>query len=80
MVDTMARCSKVGGERQTPAFLARETILLLHGSAGTSTIWRRIEETLQPLYRVITPDLIGYGGAAIPEDTERFDVAAEDPS
>ena len=65
----MIGCSKVGGERQTPAFLAdvRETVLLLHGSAGTSTIWRRIEETLQPLYRVITPDLIGYGGAALPE-------------
>ncbi len=75
----MIGCSKVGGERQTPAFLAdvRETVLLLHGSAGTSTIWRRIEETLQPLYRVITPDLIGYGGAALPEDTERFDIDAE---
>jgi pimeloyl-ACP methyl ester carboxylesterase len=82
MVNAMIRCAKAGGERQTPAFLAdvREAVLLLHGSAGTSTIWRRIEATLQPLYRVITPDLIGYGGAAIPEDTERFDVAAEDPS
>jgi pimeloyl-ACP methyl ester carboxylesterase len=75
----MIGCSRVGGERQAPAFLAdvREAVLLLHGSAGTSSIWRRIEETLQPLYRVIAPDLIGYGGAALPEDTERFDIDAE---
>jgi len=42
-----------------------ETVLLLHGSASTSAFWRRLIEALQPLYRVIAPDLIGYGQSSL---------------
>jgi len=38
-----------------------ETVLLLHGSAGTSALWRQAMKSLQPLYRAAAPDLIGYG-------------------
>jgi pimeloyl-ACP methyl ester carboxylesterase len=35
--------------------------LLLHGSVGTGAIWRGMIRDLQPLYRAVAPDLIGYG-------------------
>jgi pimeloyl-ACP methyl ester carboxylesterase len=38
-----------------------ETVLLLHGSAGSGALWRETARLLRPLYRVIAPDLIGYG-------------------
>jgi len=38
-----------------------ETVLLLHGSAGTGALWCQAMKSLQPLYRVVAPDLIGYG-------------------
>jgi len=47
-----------------------ETILLLHGSAATGAMWRGLMAVLQLLYRVVAPDLIGYGkSAAWPADT-----------
>ena len=54
-----------------------ETVILLHGSAGSSALWRRTLEALQPLYHVIAPDLIGYGGSmSWPADVP-FDLGAE---
>jgi len=38
-----------------------ETVLLLHGSAGSGALWRPTMAALQPLYRAVAPDLIGYG-------------------
>lgn len=38
-----------------------ETVLLLHGSASTGALWRQTMQALQPLYRVVAPDLLGYG-------------------
>jgi pimeloyl-ACP methyl ester carboxylesterase len=38
-----------------------EAVLLLHGSASTGAFWRQTTSILQPLYRTIAPDLIGYG-------------------
>ena len=55
-----------------------ETVLLLHGSASSSAMWRKAIGALQPLYRTVAPDLIGYGqsapwtgGAAFTLDAER---------
>ncbi len=48
------------------AFLQRgagESILLLHGSAASSVMWRPVMDNLEPLYQVIAPDLIGYGNS-----------------
>ena len=37
--------------------------MLLHGSAGSSALWRVVAESFTPLYDVVSPDLIGYGAA-----------------
>ena len=41
-----------------------ETVLLLHGSAASGALWRQPMAALQLLYRVVAPDLIGYGKSA----------------
>lgn len=38
-----------------------ETLLLLHGSTGHSGVWRNAIAAMQSLFRVVAPDLIGYG-------------------
>jgi pimeloyl-ACP methyl ester carboxylesterase len=38
-----------------------ETVLLLHSSACSSAQWRALSEKLQARYRVLAPDLYGYG-------------------
>jgi len=54
-----------------------ETVLLLHGSASTSAIWRHTARTLQSFYHVVAPDLIGYGRSpAWPADVP-YSVEAE---
>jgi pimeloyl-ACP methyl ester carboxylesterase len=40
---------------------AGETVLLLHSSASTSAQWRPLTEILQARWRVLAPDLYGYG-------------------
>lgn len=54
-----------------------ETVLLLHGSAGSGALWRRTIEALQPLYRAVAPDLIGYGASAGWPSDMLFDLEAE---
>jgi len=39
-------------------------VLLVHGSASSRRIWRPLVERLAPRYRVIAPDLFGYGDSA----------------
>jgi pimeloyl-ACP methyl ester carboxylesterase len=36
-------------------------VLLLHGSASTSAMWGPVIDVLKPRFRVLAPDLIGYG-------------------
>jgi pimeloyl-ACP methyl ester carboxylesterase len=38
-----------------------ETVLLFHGSASSRRMWQPLVERLATRYRVIAPDLIGYG-------------------
>jgi pimeloyl-ACP methyl ester carboxylesterase len=38
-----------------------ETVLLLHSSASSSAQWRSLTEVLQARWRVLAPDLYGYG-------------------
>jgi pimeloyl-ACP methyl ester carboxylesterase len=38
-----------------------ETVLLLHSSAGSSAQWRSLTDILQARWRVLAPDLFGYG-------------------
>jgi pimeloyl-ACP methyl ester carboxylesterase len=43
-------------------------VVLLHGYAETSRMWRPLMPQLADRYRVIAPDLPGIGGSAIPKD------------
>lgn len=43
-----------------------ETLLLLHGMAGSSETWRAVLPQLSKRYRVIAPDLLGHGQSAKP--------------
>jgi pimeloyl-ACP methyl ester carboxylesterase len=44
------------------------TIVLLHGYAETSRMWRPLIPRLASKYTVIAPDLPGIGGSAVPND------------
>lgn len=44
----------------------RETLLLLHGMAGSSETWRSVIPQLSKRYRVVAPDLLGHGQSAKP--------------
>jgi pimeloyl-ACP methyl ester carboxylesterase len=55
----------------------RETLLLLHGSAGTGALWHHTSNALRPLYRCVAPDLIGYGTSAPWPAAAPFDLDDE---
>jgi pimeloyl-ACP methyl ester carboxylesterase len=55
----------------------RETLILLHGSASSSALWRHIKSALQSRYRCIAPDLIGYGSSAAWPPRAAFGLDAE---
>src|SRR5687768_7334658 len=40
------------------------TVLLIHSGGFTSRQWRKLSEALAPRYRVLAPDLLGYGASA----------------
>ncbi len=43
-----------------------ETLLLIHGMAGSSETWRAVIPALSKKYRVVAPDLLGHGQSAKP--------------
>ena len=45
---------------------AGETLLLIHGMAGSSATWRAVLPQLSKKYRVVAPDLFGHGESAKP--------------
>jgi pimeloyl-ACP methyl ester carboxylesterase len=45
---------------------AGETLLLIHGMAGSSATWREVIPALSKKYRVLAPDLLGHGESAKP--------------
>jgi pimeloyl-ACP methyl ester carboxylesterase len=52
--------------------MAKQTVLLVHSGGFTSRQWRRLAELLAPDYRVLAPDLLGYGSGAPWPDGEPF--------
>jgi pimeloyl-ACP methyl ester carboxylesterase len=68
-VDANVRSAHVGTDR--------ETVVLLHGSASNSALWRHTKSALQSRYRCITPDLIGYGSSAAWPQQTAFGLDAE---
>src|SRR5580700_5238642 len=43
-----------------------ETLLLIHGMAGSSATWRAVIPELSKKYRVVAPDLLGPGESTKP--------------
>jgi len=68
-VDANVRPARVGTDR--------ETVVLLHGSASNSALWRHTKGALQSRYRCIAPDLIGYGSPAAWPQQAAFGLDAE---
>src|SRR5262245_42627793 len=68
-VDANVRSAHVGADR--------ETVVLLHGSASNSALWRHTKNALQSRYRGIAPDLIGYGSSAAWPQPAAFGLDAE---
>jgi pimeloyl-ACP methyl ester carboxylesterase len=72
-----ANCLAAGDLSGKARQAAGETVLLLHGSAGGGALWRQTVAELQPLYRCLAPDLIGYGAATPWPQGEPFTLDAE---
>jgi epoxide hydrolase 4 len=54
----------------------KEAILLLHGWPDDGTVWRKqIPALVEADYRVICPDLPGYGLSAAPSETARYQIS-----
>jgi pimeloyl-ACP methyl ester carboxylesterase len=54
-----------------------ERVVLVHSSGMSSRQWRRIAEILAPRFRVVLPDLIGYGLSSPWPREERFHFALD---
>jgi pimeloyl-ACP methyl ester carboxylesterase len=54
---------------------APTTVILLHGFAETSRMWRPIIPLLAQKFTVIAPDLPGIGNSSIPEKVDMLDAA-----
>jgi len=55
---------------------AGETLLLIHGMAGSSATWRAVIPRLSKKYRVVAPDLLGHGESAKPRGDYSLGVFA----
>lgn len=55
-------CVVVGGRADGPA------LVLLHGFPQTHAMWHRVASRLADRYRLVLPDLRGYGASAAPPD------------
>ena len=53
------------------AYGSGPVVMLLHGSPGTARAWQRVAERLAPRFRVIAPNLPGYGGSTPVPPAER---------
>ena len=56
---------------------AAATVILLHGFAETSRMWRSIIPTLAEKFTVIAPDLPGIGNSSIPDKIDMLDAAKQ---
>jgi len=54
-----------------------ETVILLHGFAETSRMWRPIIPTLAEKFTVIAPDLPGIGDSSIPAKIDMLEAAKQ---
>ncbi len=52
-----------------------ETIILLHSTAAGNKQWRKLIDTLSPKFRVVAPNLYGYGNTTAWSDTKTQTLA-----
>ena len=52
--------------------MSEPAVLLIHSGGFTSRQWRKLAEALRPRYRVLAPDLLGYGEQGPWPDGEPF--------
>ncbi len=52
--------------------MTKQTVLLIHSGGFTSRQWRKLSELLTPGYRVVAPDLLGYGASGPWPEGEPF--------
>ena len=52
--------------------MGNDTVLLIHSGGFTSRQWRKLAERLSPRFRVLAPDLLGYGTSGAWPDGEPF--------
>lgn len=52
-------------------------VLLLHGFPTSSHLWRDLVPILAPRFRVIAPDLLGYGDSEKPKEPEALTIRAQ---
>lgn len=50
----------------------QQTVMLIHSGGFTSRQWRKLAEQLAPRFRVLAPDLLGYGTSGAWPDGEPF--------
>ena len=53
-------------------------VVLLHAFPVTSAMWLAQREELADVCRVLTPDLRGFGGSALPPDLDRYPPTVDD--
>ena len=52
-----------------------ETVILLHSTAAGNKQWRKLIDTLSPKFRVVAPNLYGYGNTTAWSDTKTQTLA-----
>jgi pimeloyl-ACP methyl ester carboxylesterase len=52
-------------------------VILVHCSSGSNRMWRQLIDELKGSYRVIAPDLIGYGRSGRWPASQPFDISVE---
>jgi pimeloyl-ACP methyl ester carboxylesterase len=61
------KCLELHGDRVAYRDVGQgDTLLLIHGMAGSSETWRAVIPQLSKKYRVVAPDLLGHGQSAKP--------------
>ena len=55
----------------------KDSVLLIHGWPDDGNIWRhQVSALLEAGYRVICPDLLGYGSSDAPTEVDRYQLTA----
>ena len=62
---------RVGGQALGPV------LVLLHGFPQTHVMWQRVAQRLRGAYRLVMPDLRGYGDSPAPADAPRHEQASK---